>query len=421
MRGTFRALRSRNYRLFFGGQTLSLIGTWMQSVAMSWLVYRVTGSEFLLGVVTFAQQIPMFLVSPLAGMYTDRVDRRKLLILTQSLQAVQALVLSVLVFVHAVKVWEIVVLSIFVGIVNAFDTPGRQAFVIEMVEHRDDLPNAIALNSTQFNIARLVGPAIAGGVIKVTGEGVCFLINAISFLAVIGSLLLIRVAPRGPRVEATQAWGELVDGGRYVAGHRPILALLSLLAVVSLVSGSYQVLLPAMAKEVYHGDSGTLGLLYGAVGAGALVSAILLASRQSVLGLTRWIVMASGVFSISQALFGLAPNFWLGCLALVGVGFGAMLHMGSTNTMIQTMVEDRMRGRVMAFYAMSFVGTMPIGSLITGAISKHVGPTPTLLGAGLLGLLATTVFGRYLPHIRRHIRPIYESKGILDPVIAKEE
>lgn len=417
MRGTFRALKSRNYRLFFVGQTLSLIGTWMQSVAMQWLVYRITGSVLLLGVVTFWQQIPMFVMSPIAGTFTDRLDRRKLLIATQSLQACQALVLSLLVFARVVQVWEILGLSLFVGVVNSFDTPGRQAFVIEMVEKREDLQNAIALNSTQFNIARLIGPAIGGWVISLTGEGFCFLLNAVSFLAVILGLILIRVPPRAPHVEAAQPWSELIEGTRYVLGHRPILALLLLLAVVSLASGCYNVLLPAIAKTVYHGDARTLGWLFGAVGAGALCAAILLASKRNVLGLMRWIVAASATFSLCQALFGLAPVFWVGCLTLVGVGFGAMLHMGSTNTLIQTMVDDRMRGRVMAFYAMSFVGTMPVGSLITGWMARQAGTTWTLIAFGGLGLLASMAFMSYIPELRRHVHPIYVSKGILQPEV----
>jgi MFS family permease len=413
MRDMFRALRSRNYRLFFVGQTLSLIGTWMQGLAMSWLVYRMTGSAFLLGTVTFAQQIPMFLVSPVAGVFTDRVDRRKLLILTQSLQAAQALVLSVLVLAHVVQVWEVMALSVFVGVVNAFDTPGRQAFVIEMVDSREMLPNAIALNSTQFNIARLIGPAVAGLTIRFTGEGLCFLINAISFLAVIVSLSMIRVSPRAPRSESQQAWEDFIEGARYVWAHQAIRSLLLLLAAVSFVSGSYQVLLPVYAKTIYRGDSATLGWLYAAVGAGALVSAVLLASRKSVVGLGRWIVGASATFSIGLGVFGLTSNVWLGFLVLSFVGFGAMLHMGSTNTLIQTVVEDRMRGRVMAFYAMSFVGTMPMGSLITGAVSQSIGPIVTLVGSGVLGVFATFMFYRSLPELRKTLRAIYVSKGIM--------
>ena len=413
MRGTFRALQSRNYRLFFVGQTLSLIGTWMQSVAMGWLVYRITGSELLLGTVTFAQQIPMFVVSPFAGVAAERVDRRRLLILTQSLQAMQAVVLAMLVFAHRETVGELVALSIFMGVVNAFDVPGRQAFVIQMVSDREHLANAIALNSTQFNIARLIGPAIAGFTIKFTGEGVCFLINAVSFLAVIIGLTMIRVDHKPAPTEGRNMLVDLQEGARYVARHPPIRSLLILLAVASFVSGSYQVLLPVYAKTVYHGDATTLGFMYAAVGMGALVAAIMLASRRSVVGLGRWIVAASAIFSVALALFGLTTSMVPGILVLTLVGFGAMKHMGSTNTMIQTLVDDRMRGRVMAFYAMSFVGTMPIGSLITGALSPRIGPQLTMLGAGVIGLAASIWFMRKLPGLREHIRPVYEKQGIL--------
>ncbi len=385
----------------------------MQSLAMSWLVYRITGSGLLLGVVTFAQQIPMFLVSPIAGVFTDRSNRRRLLIVTQSLQAAQALVLAALVLFNGVQVWEIIALSIFAGAVNAFDTPGRQAFVIEMVEDREHLANAIALNSTQFNLARLIGPAIAGLTVQAVGEGVCFLINSVSFLAVIVGLVLIRVERPKTRVESQQAWQEFVEGARYTWSQGPIRSLLVLLAVISFVSGSYQVLLPVYAGTIFHGKAGLLGWLYSAIAAGALVSAIMLASRKSVVGLGRWIVISAAVFSISLAVFGLSRNVWEALAVLPFVGFGAMKHMGSTNTLIQTVVEDRMRGRVMAFYAMSFVGTMPIGSLIAGAVSDRIGPQVTLLGAGVLGLLGTFFFYRNLPALRAQIRPIYEEKGIL--------
>jgi MFS family permease len=414
MRGTFRALQSRNYRLFFIGQTLSLIGTWMDSLAMSWLVYRITGSEALLGVVNFSTQIPMFFVSPIAGVLTDRVDRRKLLILTQSLQAAQALTLSILVLTNQIQVWEILALSIFIGIVTAFDMPGRQSFVVEMVDSREMLPNAIALNSAQFNIARLIGPAIAGLTIRYTGEGVCFLINAISFLAVIGSLVMIRVSPQAPRSETQQAWDDFKDGARYVAGHHSIRSLLLLLGATSFISGSYGVLLPVFAKVVYQGDSATLGYLYAAVGLGALSAAILLAGRRSVRGLLRWIFMASIVFSVCLALFGITKQAWVGLTILPFLGFGVMLQMGSTNTLIQTVVEDRMRGRVMAFYAMSFVGTMPIGSLIAGFAGSRFGPVETLLASGAIGIVSSLVFYRSLPGLRKHLRPIYVAKGIME-------
>lgn len=417
MGNMFRALQSRNYKLFFGGQTLSLIGTWMESLAMSWLVFRLTGSAFLLGTVAFANQIPMFLVSPFAGVLTDRIDKRRLLVGTQIALGLLSLTLSLLVFQKLIQVWEILVLASLVGIVNAFDMPGRQAFVVEIVEDRDHLANAIALNSTQFNIARLIGPAVAGLTVRAVGEAACFLINAISFLAVVAALLLMRVVPHEPKAHAA-AWAQFKEGAYYAWRLYPVRALLGLLAMVSFVSGAYQVLLPVYAGDVYKGDSGTLGYMYSAVGVGALIAALMLASRQSVLGLGRWIAIASALVSGAMALFGLTHNLWLGAPVLAVLGFGAMKHMGSTNTLIQTIVEDRMRGRVMAFYAMSFVGTMPLGSLASGAIAKAVGPMPTLVGAGLLGLLASLSFARNLPRWRAATRPIYEAKGILPSTAA---
>ena len=415
MRSIFRALTSRNYRLFFIGQTLSLIGTWMQSVAMSWLVYRMTGSATLLGEVLFAQQIPMLLVSPFAGTVTDRVNKRRLLILTQSLQAVQALILAILVLSGTAMVWEIFALSVFVGIVNAFDNPGRQSFVIDMVQDRSLLPNAIALNSTQFNIASLIGPVIAGITIHETGEGICFLINAASFLAVILSLALIRPPTWKPPLGKAQPITDLREGLRYIKGHRPIIALLTLLSVVSFVRGFYQTLMPVYAKAVYHGNAVTLGHLYSGIGAGALVGAIMLASRKSVVGLGKWIVLSCAAFTTGLAVFAVSSNQWIGSGVLIFVGLGTMIHLASTNTLVQTLVADRVRGLVMSFYAMCFLGTMPVGSLLSGWIEQHVGPAVTLYIAVGVGAAATLGFGLFLPTFRRLVRPIYDERGITEP------
>lgn len=410
---TFRALRSRNYRLFFSGQILSLIGTWMESVAMSWLVYRLTGSEVLLGTVAFASQIPMFCVAPFAGVLTDRMPKQRLLIITQSLSMVLAFALAFLVLTNRIHVWHIVVLSVGVGMVNAFDMPARQAYVPQLVDDRADLSNAIALNSTMFNVARLIGPAVAGITIRFLGEGICFAINTLSFLCVIFALTKMttnEVPYVGPKRNALR---DLREGASYAWSLHPIRVLLGLIAVASLASGAYSVLLPVFAKDVFHGDSGTLGYLYGAVGLGALVSATMLARRASVVGLARWILMSSTVFGVSLAIFGLAPSPWVGAPILAFVGFGAMLHMGSTNTLLQTFVDDSMRGRVMAFYTMSFVGTMPIGSLLAGSSSNLIGPTWTLALFSLVTLLGSLGFYRQLPEFRRILRPIYVEKGIL--------
>lgn len=416
MRATFRAFRSYNYRLFFVGQVLSLIGSWMDSLAMSWLVYRLTGSEILLGTVGFCSQIPMFLMSPYAGIVSDRIDRRRILLTTQSLSAVQAMVLAILVLTGSIKVWHIIVLSIFVGLVNAFDNPARQALVPDLVEDRTDLSNAIALNSTQFNIARLIGPAVGGFTIAAVGEGWCFFINAISFLAVIGALAMMRLKRHEAPKSTVGPIAQIREGAVYVWKLHPIRILLMLMATASLVAGAYGVLLPVYAKDVYHGNSETLGWMYAAVGVGALVAATMLASRRSVVGLGRWVVIASMVFGISLAAFGFTRSMWTGLPVLAVLGFGMMKHFGSTNTLIQTIVEDRMRGRVMAFYMMAFVGTMPIGSLLGGLLSAQIGPAYTLLLGGLIALGGSVSFYRSLPEFRRILRPIYEKKGILSPV-----
>ncbi|MDR3689722.1 MAG: MFS transporter [Fimbriimonas sp.] len=417
MRAVFRALTSRNYRLFFIGQTLSLVGTWMQSVAMSWLVYRLTGSASLLGGVLFAQQIPMLLVSPFAGTVTDRVDKRRLLLITQSLQALQALALAGLVFSGKLVLGEIFVLSVFIGIVNAFDNPGRQAFVIEMVEDRTLLANAIALNSTQFNIASLIGPMIAGITIHATGEGVCFLINAGSFMAVIFSLSMISTTHRKVARGKAQLIRDLREALGYIRHNHPILGLLILLAVVSFVRGFYQTMMPVFAKAVFHGNAVTLGHLYSGIGAGALTGAVLLASRKSVVGLGRWILSVCALFSIGLALFAVSVNQWIGTGILVFVGFGTMIHLAGTNTLIQTLVDDRIRGRVMSYYAMCFLGLMPVGSLTAGWIAQHSGPAATLLIAAAVGGVATLGFGLFLPAFQRLVTPVLVEKGILDLTI----
>ncbi|WP_265101635.1 MFS transporter [Fimbriimonas ginsengisoli] len=410
-------MRSRNYRLFFTGQIVSLIGTWMESLAMSWLVYRLTGSAVLLGTVAFSSQIPMFCVTPFAGVVTDRIDHRRLLIATQTVAMILAGILAVLTITGTIHVWHIIVLSVLVGINGAFDTPARQAFVPALVERREDLGNAIALNSTMFNIARLIGPAVAGVTISLVGEGGCFAINTLSFVFVIWALAKMDTPAHRAPAEKKNPLRDLREGAAYAWSLHPIRVLLGLIALASLASGAYSVLLPVYAADVYHGGKAhgpqILGLMFGSVGVGALVSATMLARRASVVGLGKWIVISSSCFGLGLILFGLARSEWLGIPLLALVGFGAMLHMGSTNTLLQTFVEDRMRGRVMAFYVMAFIGTMPIGSLVSGAASHAFGPTVVLLVAGLITLLGSYGFYRSLPEFRRVLRPIYEDKGIL--------
>ena len=410
---TFRAFKSRNYRLFFTGQTLSLTGSWMQTVAMSWLVYRITGSKVMLGTVALSSQIPLFLAAPFAGVVTDRVNRLRLLVVTQSMAMVQAAILSALVLTGVVMPWHIIVLSIFAGVINAFDMPTRQAFVPQLVENRADLSNVIALNSAQFNLARLIGPVVAGVAIRFVGEGICFLMNAVSFLAVIVALLMIRVDHVRKIDNTKNPLAELIAGARYAWQIKTVRGLLALMAVVSFSSGSLQeVFLPVYAKEIYQGNSGILGILYASIAVGALVAAYMLAKRTNVRGLGKWIVSASAIAAISQALFGFTKTPILGVPILMCLGFGIMKHMGSTNTMIQTIVDDSMKGRVMAFYAMSFVGTMPMGSFASGFLAGWIGSPQTLLLFSTISLAAVWQFYRSLPRFREELMPIYERKGI---------
>jgi MFS family permease len=412
----FRALKYRNYRLFFGGQTLSLIGSWMETIAMSWLIYRLTGSSLLLGTVAFCSQIPAFIMSPFAGITADKLDRRKMLIVTQSLMAVEAFVLAGLTLSHVIQPWHIICTSIFVGIVNAYDMPTRQAFVSQMVEDRKVLGNAIALNSAQFNLARLIGPAIAGLTVAAVGEGYCFLINGISFAAVLGALAAMRLPRHVIHHDTLEKPLQRVrEGAIYAWAHKPIRYLLLLMAITSLVSGAYGVMLPVLTKVVYHKDSDVFGLLYSASAIGALGAGWMLAVRRNVLGLSRWIFYASAIFSLGLIGLAFAPELWMALAWLVILGFGSMKHMGATNTLIQTLVEDRMRGRVMAFYMMSFVGTMPFGSLLGGLLADHVGARWTLIAASIIGLAGSIAYNTQLPKMRRLLRPIYEDMGILQP------
>jgi MFS family permease len=414
--GLLRALQSRNYRLYFSGQGVSLIGTWIQTIALSWLVYTLTHSAFLLGLVGFSAQIATFILVPFAGVVADRVNRHRMLVATQSLFAAQALVLGYLVLAEMIAVWHIVLLSALLGIINAFDMPTRQAFVVEMIERREDLPNAIALNSSMFNGARLVGPAIAGILIAAVGEGVCFLINAGSYLAVIAALLAMRVVPRSPRGERHRVWHELREGFAFTFGFAPIRSIILLLAVVSIAGMPYATLMPIFAAQVLHGGAGTLGFLSGATGVGALVGAIALASRKSVLGLGRWIPVACAGFG--AALIGFSFSRWLplSLLLLAVAGLGMITHMASSNTILQTIVDDTRRGRVMSFYTMAFIGMAPFGSLAGGALASRIGAPDTVTLGGALCLVGAAAFARKLPELRRLVRPIYRERGIIPEV-----
>ena len=414
--GLLRALDSRNYRLFMGGQGISLIGTWIQQLALAWLVYTMTRSAFLLGLVGFCSQIGSFVLSPVAGVVADRFNKHRLLVATQSLAMLQALAIGVLVLAHAVSVWHIVVLSLFISVVNAFDMPARHAFLVEMIENREDLPNAIALNSSLVNATRLVGPATAGLLIAAVGEGVCFMINAVSYLAVIAALLAMRIAPRDKPREDRRIGRELVEGFRYTFGFAPTRDILGLLALTSVAAMPYSTLMPIFAAQILHGGAGTLGFLSGAAGVGALVGAVLLASRTTVLGLGRWIAVACAGFGLSLIGFSLSRWLPLSLLMLAGAGLSMITHLAASNTILQTVVGDRWRGRVMSFYTMSFMGMAPFGSLLAGFLAHRFGAPRTVMAGGAVCIAGAAVFAVRLPALRRLVRPIYRKRGIIPEV-----
>jgi len=413
---TVRALQHRNYRLFFTGQSISLIGTWMQQIARGWLVYRLTDSAFLLGLVGFASQIPTFLIASFAGVLADRHNKHKIIIATQTLAMVEATILTILTLTKVIHVWHIIALSFFSGLINAFDMPTRQSFVIDMVEDKKDLPNAIALNSSMFNAARLIGPTIAGFLIASFGEGVCFLLNAISYIAVIAALLMMKITPHINNKTKERVMEGLKEGIKYAYNFKPIRALLFLIALMSLAGMPYTVIMPVFARDILKGNASTLGFLLGAVGTGAMIGALYLASRKSVLGLGRWIAIAVSIFSLGLISFSFSKNIHLSILLMFFTGFGFMMQMASTNTLLQTLVDDDKRGRVMSLYVMAFMGTAPFGSFMAGSLAGAIGAPYTVLSGGLICLIGALIFYKNLPSLRKHIRPIYIQKGILPEV-----
>lgn len=412
----WRALRHRNFRLFFGGQTISLVGTWMTRIATAWLVYRLTKSPLLLGTVSFAGQIPTFLLAPLAGVIVDRSDRRQVLIWTQTLAMVQSLLLAWLTLAHRINITEILILSSFQGLINAFDMPGRQAFMVQMVEDRNDLSNAIAINSSMVNVARLVGPSLAGMVIAVSSEGWCFLVDGISYIAVIISLLLMRVHVTAARRAITSMFEQMREGWSYVSEFTPIRTILTLFALVSLMGMPFMVLMPVFAGTVLHGGPHTLGFLMGAAGAGALVSALSLVLRRSVRGLTKMIPIAAMIFGGGLFFFGMSHWVWLSLILMLFTGFGMLQGMTASNTIIQTLVSEDMRGRVMSYYTAAFMGMAPFGSLLAGSLANWMGAPRTVMFTGSCCILGGVWFWTRLRAIRREMRPIYEQLGIIPPV-----
>jgi MFS family permease len=408
-----RALRHRNYRLFFSGQSVSLIGTWMTRVASMWLVYRLTNDALLLGVAGFAGQFPTFLVAPVAGVLIDRWNRHRVLVVTQCLSTVQSALLAVFALTGTITIVHIILLNIMQGLINAFDTPARQAFMVEMIEDRADLSNAIALNSSMVNMARLVGPSVAGLLIAAVGEGWCFLLDACSYVAVIGSLLAMRVAVRRRTPSGRRIGEELGEGLRYVAGSPPIRSVLMLLALVALFGMPYIVLMPMFAIHVLHGGAHTNGFLMSASGVGALIGALYLASRPSVAGLGKVIAAACLTFGAALIAFSWSPWMWLSMPILVVTGFAMIVQMAATNTIIQSLVDEDKRGRVMSFYAMSFFGAMPFGSLIAGSLAARWGAPTTVTIGGAVCILGGLAFLRILPGLHRHAHPILVDRGAI--------
>ncbi len=411
-----RALRHRNYRLFFAGQGLSLVGSWITRVASSWLVWRLTGSEAMLGLIGFAGQIPTTLVAPFAGVLVDRWNRHRTLVVTQVAAMLQSAALAAFALSGEITVGWIAALSVVQGVINAFDMPARQAFVVEMVTAREDLPNAIALNSSLVNAARLIGPSIAGVLIAAVGEGWCFTVDAVSYLFVVASLLAMRGIQPRPARATSSVFADFRDGFRYVAGFPAIRTILLLLAMVSLTGFPYVVLMPVFAREVLGGGPDTLGLLMAASGVGALAGALWLAARPTVLGLGRVVVVAGATFGLALVAFGFSRWLWLSLPAVVAVGGGMMIQMAGSNTLVQTLVDEDKRGRVMSFYTLAFFGMAPFGSLFAGGLATWIGAPMTVVVGGAVSLAGVALFASRLPALRAEVRPIYQRLGILPPI-----
>ncbi len=409
----WRALRHRNFQLFFFGQGVSVIGTWMTRLATTWLVYHLTHSALLLGVVSFAGQIVSFLLGPFAGVWVERFERRKLLLWTQGAAGIQAFALAALTLMHVITLWEIIALAAFQGVINAFDMPGRQSFLIQMVEDRNDLSNAIAINSSMANGARLIGPAIAGLVVAAYGEGACFLIDGISYFAVIASLLLMQIKPLNFSRSQANMLEQMREGWDYVSTFRPVRAILVLFVLLSLLGYSWAVLLPLFAAQVLHGGPSTLGWLMGASGVGALISAVSLAFRRSVVGLTSMLQISSTMLGPALMLFGLSHTLWLSIPLMALVGFAMLQAASVSNTIIQSLVPEEMRARAMSYYTMAFFGAAPFGSLFAGVLADRIGAPHTVIVTGALCLAASVWFSTELPKIRTIIRAVYLQMGLI--------
>lgn len=413
---TFRSLRYKNYRLFFFGQGISLIGTWMQGIAISWLVYRLTNSAMALGTIAFVSQISSFVLAPAGGIAADRYGKLRILLVTQTLSMVQASVLAWLVLSGHVEIWHLILLSMALGTINAFDLPTRQAFVVEMIDDEEDLSNAIALNSSMFNAARLIGPTVAGLIISLAGEGLCFLINALSYMAVIVSLCLMRPRQVVSTTTRVHPLRQMKSAFVYAYRFSPIKDVIAFIALISLAGMPYGVLMPIFSREILHGDSQTYGLLMGTCGIGALAGALYMAARKTVLGLDKLLAFSGGLFGAALVIFSFSTSLHLSMLLLLFSGFGLMVLMASCNTLLQTMVDDDKRGMVMSFYMMAFMGMAPMGSLLAGFLAHRIGAPYTLLIGGFCCVGGSVLFARKLPALREMIRPVYVKKGIISEV-----
>ncbi|MCL4377955.1 MAG: MFS transporter [Actinobacteria bacterium] len=420
LKDILRSLNYRNYRLFFAGQGISLIGTWMQQIALSWLVYKLTNSALLLGLVGFFGQVPAFVITPFTGVLVDRWNRHRILVATQTLSMIQAFILAFLTLTGHILVWHILSLSLGLGLVNAFDMPARQAFVIEMVEKKEDLSNAIALNSAMVNGARLIGPAVAGILVASVGEGICFLINGISFIAVIIALLSMKVKKILFKVSINNIPKDIKEGFKYSFGFSPIRSILLLLGLVSLMGMPYTVLMPIFAKDILHGGSHTLGFLMASAGIGAIIGGVYLASRKTVLGLGKIIAISAGIFGAGLIAFSFSKNLWLSLSMILIVGFGMIVQIASSNTILQTITEEDKRGRVMSFFTMAVMGMSPFGNLLAGLLANKIGAPNTILISGAFCILGAVVFSTRLPLLRKIVHPIYVRKGVM-PEVVKED
>jgi MFS family permease len=416
LRAMVRAFRHQNFRLYFGGQSVSLVGTWVQQIALSWTIYQRTHSSLLLGLVSFAGQLPLFVLTPFAGVLVDRFDRHRILIITQTLAMLQAFALALVVSTGTLQVWNLIALNVFAGSVLAVDLTARQAFIVDMVGSGDDLPNAVALNAFVINGGRMLGPAIAGLLLTIVSPSVCFYLNAISYIPVIVALMAMKVAKQPVPSGESSAVEDLIEGIKYAMSFPPIWTVLLLVALISLAGLPYAVLMPIFAAEVLHGNAHTLGWLMAAPGIGALVATVYLASRKSVYGAGPRIAVGAIMFSGGLIAVGLARNLVVALVALAFVGMGMIIDLATSNTILQTIVDDDKRGRVMSLYTMAFMGMAPFGSLIAGATAHRFGVQPTMLCGGIICLIGGLIFAVRIPVLRPMVLPIYRRKGIIPEV-----